>query len=136
MRFKDKVVLVTGGNSGIGRAIALAAAHEGARVALSGRDANKGADTCAEIRRLGSEADFFPGDLSAEAQCEALVNAAVERFGSGSRTYDTLEPGASVQRSPYGTSQNCNLPTMPAAYEPNADSGRPINGAICEFAPK
>jgi NAD(P)-dependent dehydrogenase (short-subunit alcohol dehydrogenase family) len=47
-----------------------------------GATPTRGADTCAEIRRLGGEADFFPGDLSVEARCEALVNAAVERFGS------------------------------------------------------
>jgi NAD(P)-dependent dehydrogenase (short-subunit alcohol dehydrogenase family) len=43
MRLKDKIVLVTGGNSGIGRAIALRAAAEGARVAITGRDPAKGA---------------------------------------------------------------------------------------------
>lgn len=81
MRFKDKVVLVTGGNSGIGRAIALAAAREGARVALAGRDADKGADTCAEIQRIGAEAAFIPGDLSVESQAEALIRSAVDHFG-------------------------------------------------------
>lgn len=81
MRLKDKVVLVTGGNSGIGRAIVGAAVRDGAKVALAGRDPDKGAETCAEIRRSGGEAAFFPGDLSVEAQAESLVKAACDRFG-------------------------------------------------------
>lgn len=81
MRLKDKVVLVTGGNSGIGRGIVRCAAAEGARVAIAGRDPEKGADTLAEIRRAGGEAEFFPGDLSREADARTLVEEAGERFG-------------------------------------------------------
>jgi NAD(P)-dependent dehydrogenase (short-subunit alcohol dehydrogenase family) len=81
MRLKDKVVLVTGGNSGIGRGIVREAIKEGARVAFAGRDAAKGADTLAEMQSGGAEVAFFPGDLSVEAEAEALVRDAEARFG-------------------------------------------------------
>lgn len=81
MRMKGKVVLVTGGNSGIGRGIVREAARQGARVALAGRDAAKGAETCAELRRLGAEAEFFPGDIALEAEAARLVDQARKRFG-------------------------------------------------------
>lgn len=81
MRLKDKVVLVTGGNSGIGRGIARTAAGEGARLAIAGRDAEKGAATLEEIERAGGEAAFFAGDLSREADARDLVARARERFG-------------------------------------------------------
>jgi len=81
MRLRDKVVLVTGGNSGIGRGIVRCAAGEGARVAIAGRDPEKGADTLEEIRRDGGEAAFFAGDLSREVDARDLVEQACARFG-------------------------------------------------------
>jgi NAD(P)-dependent dehydrogenase (short-subunit alcohol dehydrogenase family) len=81
MRLKDKVVVVTGGNSGIGRGIVRCAAGEGARVAIAGRDPDKGAATSDEVRRAGGEAAFFAGDLSREADARALVERACELFG-------------------------------------------------------
>src|SRR5215472_14064513 len=55
MRLANKVVLVTGGNSGIGRGIVRRAAQEGARVGFVGRDAGKGADTLGEMKSLGAD---------------------------------------------------------------------------------
>jgi NAD(P)-dependent dehydrogenase (short-subunit alcohol dehydrogenase family) len=81
MRFKDKVVLVTGGNSGIGRGIALEAAAEGARIAIAGRDKKKGADTLAALKTGGTEAAFFPAELSEETEVQTLIGAVIERFG-------------------------------------------------------
>jgi len=81
MKFEDKVVLVTGGNSGIGRGIVRRAIEAGARVAIIGRDADKGADTLAEMRSLGGDADFFRADLSDEAAARDMVAAVVSRFG-------------------------------------------------------
>ena len=66
MKLHRKIVLVTGGNSGIGRAIALRAAAEGARVAISGRDPTKGARVLAELETAGAEAAFIPATLGEE----------------------------------------------------------------------
>jgi NAD(P)-dependent dehydrogenase (short-subunit alcohol dehydrogenase family) len=56
MKLPSKIILVTGGNSGIGRAIALRAAAEGARVAITGRDRAKGDRVLGELREAGAEA--------------------------------------------------------------------------------
>lgn len=74
MRFEDKVVIVTGGNSGIGRGIARYFAKEGARLALVGRDGAKGLEVEAEIASAGGSATFFQCDLASEAAVEELVS--------------------------------------------------------------
>lgn len=81
MTFENKVVLVTGGNSGIGRGIVRCAVEAGARVAICGRDADKGAETLAEMRELGGDAGFFQADLSDEVAARDMVAAACDRFG-------------------------------------------------------
>ncbi len=81
MRMTGKVVLVTGGNSGIGRAISHAAAGAGAKVALVGRDAGKGAAVRDEIAALGAEAAFFKADVSDEAAAAAMVEAVGAKLG-------------------------------------------------------
>jgi NAD(P)-dependent dehydrogenase (short-subunit alcohol dehydrogenase family) len=81
MRFKDKAVIVTGGNSGIGRGIARRFAKEGAKVAIAGRDKAKGADTLVELKALGAEAEFYPVDLGGEEAARAMVEAVAKRFG-------------------------------------------------------
>jgi NAD(P)-dependent dehydrogenase (short-subunit alcohol dehydrogenase family) len=81
MKLQRKIVLVTGGNSGIGRAIALRAAAEGARVAITGRDPAKGARVLAELQAAGAEAAFIAASLGEEAQAAELVGAVAARFG-------------------------------------------------------
>lgn len=76
-----KVVLITGGTSGIGRATALAFAKRGARVVVSGRSADRGRDVVEEIRALGTEAELVEAELSSPAAVRSLVRAAVDRFG-------------------------------------------------------
>jgi len=78
---EDKVVLVTGAASGIGRAAARALAREGAHVMLSDRDAAEGKRTAAEIRSEGGEAFFREADVTDEAQVEALVQESLRSFG-------------------------------------------------------
>jgi NAD(P)-dependent dehydrogenase (short-subunit alcohol dehydrogenase family) len=79
--FDDEVALITGGTSGIGRATALLFAQEGARVAISGRDRERGAGTVEEIRALGSDGLFVPADVRIRADCERSVAETVDRFG-------------------------------------------------------
>lgn len=80
-RLSGKVVLVTGAGSGIGRAIALTSAEEGARVVVSDIAVEGGEETVRAIVEAGGEAAFVRADVSNAAEVEALVGAAVEGYG-------------------------------------------------------
>ena len=80
-RFSDKTALVTGGGAGIGRATALAFAREGARVVIGNRNAERGDETVAQIRKLGGTAVFRRTDVTVAADVAALVALAIEKFG-------------------------------------------------------
>lgn len=79
--FTNKVALVTGATSGIGRATAIAFAQAGAKVVLAGRREEEGAEVVREIEKSGGEALFVRTDVSMEADVQALVAKTVERFG-------------------------------------------------------
>ena len=79
--FEGKVALVTGGNSGIGRATALLFSHQGARVVIAARRAEEGEATVAEIRRNGGEAIFVKTDVALAADVEAVVRKTVAEYG-------------------------------------------------------
>jgi 2-deoxy-D-gluconate 3-dehydrogenase len=76
-----RVAIVTGGNGGIGLGMALGLAEAGASVVIAGRNAAKNAAAVAEIAALGAAAIAVATDVTVEADCIALVRAAVERFG-------------------------------------------------------
>jgi len=75
------VVLITGALTGIGRATALAFAHEGARIVVSGRRDEAGQALATELRALGAEAEFVRADVRREDDVRKLVDRTVERFG-------------------------------------------------------
>jgi NAD(P)-dependent dehydrogenase (short-subunit alcohol dehydrogenase family) len=75
------VVLITGALAGIGRATALAFAREGARVVVSGRSGSAGEALAAELRELGTEAEFIRADVRHEEDVRNLVDKTVTRFG-------------------------------------------------------
>jgi NAD(P)-dependent dehydrogenase (short-subunit alcohol dehydrogenase family) len=75
------VVLITGALTGIGRATALAFAHEGADVMVSGRRDDAGEALVSELRGLGAEAEFIRADVRHEGDVQNLVDKTVARFG-------------------------------------------------------
>lgn len=80
-RFDDKVVIVTGGTSGIGKATALLFAQEGARVVLTGRRGDRGAAVAQAIRTSGGESLFLHADHRRLDDCQTVVEKTVARFG-------------------------------------------------------
>ena len=78
---QDKVVVITGPAKGMGRAVTLAFAREGARLVLAGRDLNAIAPVAREVTELGSEVEVVPCDMTRSADAEALAAAALDCFG-------------------------------------------------------
>ena len=75
--FESKVVLITGGNSGIGQATALAFANKGAKVIVAARRVSEGKATEEMIKETGGEALFVQTDVSKATEVEALVAACI-----------------------------------------------------------
>ncbi|MGH8528696.1 MAG: glucose 1-dehydrogenase [Nevskiales bacterium] len=82
MRLKDKVSLITGAGSGIGRESALLFAREGSRVVAVDFNDQAGLDTVAEIKQAGGSAAFAHADVSKSGDCENMVRFAEETFGA------------------------------------------------------
>ena len=81
MRLKDKVAIITGGGQGIGKAIALRFAQEGAALMLAQRTAAKVEETAKEIRDAGGKAIAMSVDIRDEAQVKKMVERTVKEFG-------------------------------------------------------
>ncbi|MEU8176463.1 SDR family oxidoreductase [Microbispora hainanensis] len=80
-RFAEKVILITGATSGMGRAAAELIAAEGGHVVLAARGKEAGDALAAELRAAGGEATFVPTDVTVEAEAAELVRQAVGRYG-------------------------------------------------------
>ncbi len=80
-RFSKKVVVVTGGGSGIGKATALQFASEGASVVIGNRNESKGREVVKEINDAGGNASFIQTDVTKESDVKALVGHAVSKYG-------------------------------------------------------
>jgi NAD(P)-dependent dehydrogenase (short-subunit alcohol dehydrogenase family) len=81
LQLKDKVVLITGPAKGMGRAVSLAFAHEGAALVLTGRDVAAIEPVAQEARALGAAVCVVPCDVTDAAQTESLAQQALAQFG-------------------------------------------------------
>ena len=88
----NKIALVTGAGRGIGQAIAIAYAREGAKLSLAARSVPELEETAAECRKLGAEVLVTPTDVTDACQVEHLVSATVERYS----TIDILVNNAGI----------------------------------------
>ena len=80
MKLKDQVCLITGGGRGIGKAIALAYAREGARLALCARTASELEETIAEVRKLGADCQGWNCDVSLEDSVKDFIGKVQSKF--------------------------------------------------------
>lgn len=78
---KDKICLVTGGGTGVGRSSAIKFAEEGAVVVIANRRAEKGEAVVKLIKGMGKEAHFVQADISKEKQVERLIGDIMDRYG-------------------------------------------------------
>ena len=101
-RLEGKKAIITGGDSGIGRAVALAFAREGADVLISylEDEESDAQETARVVEEAGKKAVKVPGDITEEAQCQRIIEKAVEEFGS----IDVLVNNAAHQRTVSGIS--------------------------------
>jgi len=82
MRLRNKVVLITGGSSGIGEATALLFAEEGAQVAVTGRNDERGNAVAAHIVSKGGKAVFIRTDVRRSEECRRAVEETLKTFGA------------------------------------------------------
>lgn len=106
MNLKDKVVLVTGSSSGIGKAIAIRFAKEGAKVVINYRENKKGGEeTINEIKKLGVESLLVQADISIPRDVENLFKKIITKFG----TIDILVNNAAIPTE--------QIPYLEASYD-------------------
>ncbi|WP_394746983.1 SDR family NAD(P)-dependent oxidoreductase [Spongiimicrobium salis] len=81
MKLKDKVYIITGATSGMGKAIAILFAEEGGKLLLSGRNKERGEALLQELKSINAEAVFHAGDISEPEVNEQLVTRAIATYG-------------------------------------------------------
>lgn len=111
---KNKVILVTGASSGIGRATALALAEAGARVVASARREAKGRELIARIQERGGEATWVNADMTVERDIEALVRTALSTYGRLDGAFNNagggiMKPLAETTNEEFDFLMNTNL---------------------------
>lgn len=95
-KLEGKVALITGADSGIGRAVAIAYAREGADILISYLNEDEDAkETAKWVEEAGRRVVVMPGDIKSESHCQALVDAAVKQLGG----LDILVNNAAFQRT-------------------------------------
>ncbi len=104
MKMQDKIVVVVGSTSGIGKAMVEAYAAEGAVAVVTGRRAELGLKIVADIQSTGGKADFFAVDATSLESCNALIDNVVAKYGK----IDVLVYNA-------GIAPSCNVSTTDEA---------------------
>lgn len=112
-RLQDRIALITGGNSGIGRATALQFAREGAVVMIAARDSSKAAATIAAIQQADGRAAFVACDVRDPASCAQAVQETLDTFGH----IDILFNNAGFV--PYGTVLDTSIETWRDVFDTN-----------------
>lgn len=92
MRLANRVAIITGASSGIGRAIAYSFAKEGANVVVADIDVAGGEETVAAIKKNGGKAEFMQANVTKASEAENMVNATLKNFG----TIDILVNNAGI----------------------------------------
>lgn len=124
MKLKDKVALISGATSGMGRAMATLFAKEGAAVVVSGRNRERGNEVVADIKKDGGEAIFIAADVSRAGEVAQLVEKTIAEYGQ----LDVLAPNAGILG--LGSVTEVSLDTWHEAIATN------LNGVfyLCRFA--
>lgn len=113
MKLKDRIAVVTGAGSGIGRAGAIRMAEEGAVVVVTDRNEASGAEVVDQIKAKGGHASFLRVDVSVDDDLEAMINFAMENYGR----IDILHNHAGVQIN--GTLEEVSAEGMDISYRLN-----------------
>jgi len=96
-RMDGKVVIVTGGSSGLGRATAIAFAREGAKVVIAARRVTEGEETVRQIVEAGGEAIFVKTDVTQAKEVQALVDRTLEQYGRLDAAFNNAGSGKGVR---------------------------------------
>jgi short chain dehydrogenase len=124
-RLAGKAALITGADSGIGRAVAIAYAREGADVLIAYWGEHKDAqETAAWVERAGRKAVLVPGDLASAAHCRSVIDAAVLEFGR----LDVLVSNGWVDGDPAAATSLTALSYLTRAALPHMPPGSVIIG--------
>lgn len=116
MRLQNKLALITGGTSGIGRDAALRFAKEGAQVIFTGRNKERANSTLQEIEALGGKASFYEHDVTSEASWQDVTRQVTETFGK----LDVLVNNAGIFL--YGPIEDTPLEDFQVMWQTNVDS--------------
>ena len=123
MRLKNKVAIVTGGGSGMGRAASILFAQEGAKVVICGRREHEGSIAVEEILKEGGEAIFVKTDVSIESDVKRLIEKSILKFGK----IDILFNNAGINSRDAGEVHNEDIETLNNI--PQVKSVKPLNFA-------
>jgi len=94
LRLRNKIAIITGGDSGIGKAVAIAFAKEGADIVIAYHEDNEDArSTAARIESIGQQCLLIPGDIRKPAHCNKIIQQTVNRFDK----LDILVNNAGIQ---------------------------------------